>query len=65
MILTLNGSTAVKPEPIIDFQKLFHILSLLLDTNPIHSLNRNEHLLKVLREDFNFEVKENFKLMLK
>lgn len=57
MILTLNGATAVKPEPIIGFQKLFHILSHLLDTSPIHSLNGNEHLLKVLREDFKLMLK--------
>lgn len=56
-ILTLNGSTAVKPKPILGFQKLFHALAHLLVTNHIHSLNENEHFLKVL--------KENFKLMLK
>lgn len=50
MIFMLNGSTAAKPKPILDFQKT--ILSHLLDTNHMHSLNGNEHFLKVLKEDF-------------
>lgn len=44
-------------KPVLDFQKLFRILSHLLDTNHIHSWNGYEHFSKVL--------KEGFKLMLR
>lgn len=53
----LNGSTAVNSKPVLGFQKLFNVLSDLLVTNHIHSLNRNEHFLKVLKEDFNLMLK--------